>query len=215
MKTFLVTVAALALALAAGPAPAADEKETNPYECAKVGNKAAYKLQVQLASPLSVSPRGTTAEPPGLFTLMTVTVTHEVLAKTAKELTLDVGLVAPFGGSPKSDRLTIDLTAPYDPLAINGGAPPGSRVTKVGTKATPDKVSVAGKVYDCTLTHYRMTKPGSELVTDVFVWTCPDAPVGVVKIESYTQGPHPATNGQPAVVSAITMELIRAGVKKP
>jgi uncharacterized protein DUF3108 len=170
-----MTVRLIAAVLAIGCAPlAARAQEENPYKNTKVGDYATYKMTMKVA--------GQT---------LSGTTTQTVTAKSDKEATLKTTASFEFMGNKMeipAQEQKIDLTKPFDPTKVGagGGFPPGVdvKVEKKG-KEMKEKVKVAGKEYDCTMTAYTLSGKamGNEISADIKTWMSKDLPLGLVKME--------------------------------
>ncbi|MCS7271245.1 MAG: hypothetical protein NZ703_09175, partial [Gemmataceae bacterium] len=102
----------------------------------------------------------------------------------------------------------IDLTQPYDPTRFSGPLPMGAQVQVDKGKEGKEKVSLAGKSYNCTWTEYKVnTKAaGVAFEANVKVWMSPEVPLGMVKMSM--------TSNQGPQKMQMTMELKETGQNK-
>jgi hypothetical protein len=84
----------------------------------------------------------------------------------------------------------IDLTKPFDPLAMQGQMPKDVEAKVEKTGEGKEKVKVGGKEFDATWTKAKVTAKamGKEINSDFKVWTSKDVPAGgMVKMEMQTK----------------------------
>lgn len=167
----------------AGPAPAQDAKSAeHPYAKAKVGQWISYKTSG-----------------PGMPEPMTMK--KVIKARTPDTVTLSVENKLGATAMPASDTV-IDLKQkvdPTEPPKVEGGK---VEIKKLGEGK--EKITVAGKSYDCSWVKLETkTEIGGFKTTSISkIWTCKDVPLdGLVKSEVETNG------------NKMTMELTGFGDK--
>jgi hypothetical protein len=124
--------AAFAVMLLPAVGLAQEKKEENPFLNAKVGDWASYSM--------TTSAMGQKLE---------AAMKMEVTAKDDKSATLKTSMT--FNGMDLPGQETkIDLTKPFDPLAMHGHMPKDVEAKVEKTGEGKEKVKVGGKEYDAT-----------------------------------------------------------------
>lgn len=185
-------ITAVVLVTATFAARAADEE--NPYKNVKVGDFATYAMENKVDT-----------------VVYTTTVTHTVIKKDDKEVTIMLTGTLRLNGKeaelPAQER-KIDLTKPFDPNKagnLTGGL--DAKVEK--EKEGKEKIKVGDKTYETTWTTYKLTTKvkGQNIDADVKVWFTKDVPVWSVKLSMTS-----VIGGKKVEV---TQELKETGYKKP
>jgi hypothetical protein len=161
-------LAALAVVLLPALGLAQEKKEENPFRNAKVGDWASYTM--------TTSTMGQKIE---------AAMKMEVTAKDDKNVTLKTSMTA-NGMQFPGQETKIDLTKPFDPLAMQGQMPKDVEAKVEKTGDGKEKIKVGGKEYDAAWTKAKVTAKagGQEIKSDVKVWTSKDVPAGgMVKME--------------------------------
>lgn len=125
---------------------------------------------------------------------------HALLEKTADKIVVEITTTIPVGKSTYDSKHKAE-----HPKTLKGDAPKPEDTGK--QKETfvakgEETLKLAGKEYKTTWTTTKITNPGAETV--VKRWTCPDAPIELLKMETKTTGSYPSTS---------TMELTE--IKEP
>lgn len=187
---------AAALVVAAAPLAARAADDEHPYKSVKVGDFVTYKLSMKVA--------GMDA---------TGTLTQTVTAKTDKEATVKAAGKFNILGMdidiPASEN-KIDLTKPFDPTQVNGGAlPAGTDVKVEKLKEGKEKVKIGDKEYEAAWTTYKVKGKAmnQELDSEMKTWMAKNVPMGLVKMEMTA-----TAAGQKITM---TMEMSETGNKKP
>jgi hypothetical protein len=167
-----LTSAALAVMLLPAVGLAQEKKEENPFRNAKVGDWASYSM--------TTSAMGQKLE---------AAMKMEVTAKDDKSATLKTSMT--FNGMDLPGQETkIDLTKPFDPLAMHGQMPKDVEAKVEKTGEGKEKIKVGGKEYDAAWIKAKVSAKamGKEINSDFKVWTSKDVPAGgLVKMEMQTK----------------------------
>jgi hypothetical protein len=169
------------------PAARAQDKGTNPYRQAKVGDYAVFKTTVkQMGASVEGSSKQTVVE------------------KNDKELTLRV-VTTQMGREIPLPDVKIDLTRTYDvyDLATLGRRNPQARFEKTGDGK--EQLKVGAKTLDCTWVKGKLSYEvmGNKIESEVTIWLSASAPLsGLVKM-------HTRSN-----LNEMTLELVEPGNAK-
>ncbi len=150
----------LSVVLALTLAPAALLADDNPYKSAEKGQWASYKMIMKLAGQE-----------------LTGSVKQTVVDKNDKEVTIEA--IANIFGQEQSQKHTIDLTKPYDPLSTTQ-LPPGVDAKVEKAEAGKETVEVAGKKHEAEWTRYKLklSLMGQDIEGETKVWLAKDIPLG-------------------------------------
>lgn len=161
----------LSVVLVVGLAPFVAAQDDNPFKAAKVGDWTSYKLTAGFAGQ-------------NIDGDMRMTVTE----KDDKTATVEM-VATVLGMKSPAQKITIDLTKPYDPSGLvgvgQGGVPKGLDVKKAGEGK--EKIKLGDKEYESTWA--RMTMKGNAqgvaIDGEAKVWIAKAAPLsGMVKMET-------------------------------
>ncbi len=172
------SVLALAVAMLGIPSLFAKDEEENPFKKAKVGDYATYKMEGK------VGVGGMNFEISG-------TVTQTVIEKDDKKAVIEIETDIPgLPVKPPKQKQEIDLTKPFDPSKLSGGAqiPGGGELKLEKGKSGKEKVKVGGKEYETnweTVTgKTKLPDPIGEIEMNIKTWTSKDVGLGgMVKME--------------------------------
>jgi hypothetical protein len=186
-----LTSAALAVLLLPALGLAQEKKEENPFRNAKVGDWASYNVT-------------TSANGQKFNAAMKM----EVTAKDDKNVTFKTSMNV-NGMDLPGQETKVDLTKPFDPLAMQGQMPKDveSKVEKSGEGK--EKIKVGGKEYETNWTKVKSSikAMGMEVNSEMKFWISKDVPVGgLVKMETSSKVGGMAVD--------VTMELKDSGNAK-
>ena len=160
-----ISLAALAIVVFLAPAwPSAQDKNDNPFRNAKVGDYITFRQTITF-----------------LGMDIVINVKETVSAKNDKELKLKITADVKGKSLPDAET-TVDLTKPYDPAM-----PPRPKATFVKTGEGKEKVTLAGKTFDCIWIAGKLTTEfgGAKTESDLKYWVSKAVPLtGMVKLES-------------------------------
>lgn len=150
----------LGVALALVLAPVTLLAEENPYKAAEKGQWATYKMVMKLAGQE-----------------LTGSVKQTVVDKSDKEVTIEA--VASIFGQEQSQKHTIDLTKPFDPLSTTQ-LPPGADAKIEKAESGKESIEVGGKKHDTEWTRYKMklSVMGQDIEGETKVWLSKAIPLG-------------------------------------
>lgn len=150
----------LGVVLALIVAPVTVFGDENPYKAAEKGQWASYKMTMKIAG----------QELAG-------SVKQTVVDKSDKEVTIEA--VASIFGQEQSQKHTIDLTKPYDPLSTTQ-LPPGADAKVEKADSGKEAIEVAGKKHDTEWTRYKLklSLMGQDIEGETKVWLSKDIPLG-------------------------------------
>jgi len=159
-RRFYMLIRSLAATLTLFCVPAFLWADENPYKNAAKGQWASYKMVMKFAGQE-----------------ITGSVKQTVVDKTDKEVTIEA--VANIFGQEQSQKHTIDLTKPFDPLATTQ-LPPGADVKVEKAENGKEKIKVAGKDHETEWIRFKMTLNimGQDINGEAKVWQSKEIPLG-------------------------------------
>ncbi len=113
-----------------------------------------------------------------------------IVAKDDKELTYEVAATFSVMGKEMAapiQKLTVDLTKPYDPIVAANLKKTGTKIEKEGEGA--EKIKIGVKEFDTKWTKMKSTSTVNDVtvVSDYKMWFSKDVPVsGLVRMETTT-----------------------------
>jgi|DewCreStandDraft_4_1066084.scaffolds.fasta_scaffold74584_2 hypothetical protein len=155
LRTVVTTLAVLI-------SPALIWAEENPFKDAKKGEWAAYKMVMKFGGQE-----------------ITGNVKQTVVDKTNKEVTIEAK--ANIFGQEQTQKHTVDLTKPYDPLSTTQ-LPPGADVKVEKGETGKEKLEIGGTKYDTEWTRFKMKMNimGQDIDGEAKVWQSKKIPLGGV-----------------------------------
>jgi hypothetical protein len=163
MNAQLLTVA---LIVAAPIGPRKADEPVNPYQNAKVGDFATYKMTMKVA--------GTNVEG---------SMTQTVTAKDDKTVTVET--TNKFGGTDvPAQKQVIDLTKPLDPASL-GNVPPGAGVTATKLGDGKEKLKIGEREFETRWESYKvkMNAAGNAIDSEMKVWQAKGLAIPFVRME--------------------------------